>query len=369
VTPRRAPTESRLARFLRFAAAFALWAMPGGLALADPPTPTTVGAGGDGPGSPAPSPAPPRIEFDREAHDFGVVRQEQDLTTEFTVRNGGGATLHVKEVRADCGCSKPRLEKREIAPGESVPLHVLFHTLKLEGTVTKRVRIASDDPARPEVTLRISVDVSAGLVVEHSLYFGPVLLGTAPSVSTVVKWKEGVGRAFRVTKLEAPGLDGIAFETKPYDEGKWHGVTVVARFREPPPIGSVTGMALLRTDDPEYARIPLPVSATVSGRVWLDLRTVSFQTVPQGVERVVPVGLRGFSPSTDLGEVRARSTKGRVSVVAQRVAGRPNEWTLLIDLPETAQPGPVDDVVEVTTALADEPPTRIVVQGQVLPKR
>ncbi len=335
----------------------------GRAAAADPPP--AGPAGGEG-GVPSPR---PKIAFDRETQDWGVVRQEQDLTTEFTIRNDGDAVLHVKEVKADCGCSNPRLAVKEIAPGASAALGVVFHTFTFTGPMSKRVKVTTDDPDRPEVVLRLLLDVSAGIVLEpRSLYFGPMRVGTDPTASVNVKWKDGVGRPFRLTAVEAPGMD-VAFATKALEAPPYHGFTVSARFSKPPGIGTVSGTALLRTDDPDYPRIAVPVTAFVSGKVWLDLRTVSVGMVPHGRGRVLAVGCRGFAPDVALGEVTAVSRTGRVEATATRVAGKTNEWTIQVRLPEAAAPGRVDDVVEVRSAVTDEPPAEIRVTGEVLPKR
>jgi hypothetical protein len=314
----------------------------------------------------APREPRPKIAFDRDVHDFGVVRQEQELRTELTVRNDGDATLHLRNVRADCGCAVAATDVREVAPGSSAPIRVVFRTMTFSGPLTKRVRVWSDDPDRPEAEVRLTMDVSAGIVLVPSrLAFGEVLAGTSPEASVTARWKEGVGRPFRVTGVESKGLD-LVFETKPFEAPPWRGTTVVARFRSPPPVGTSSGMVYVRTDDPDVPRLMVGASASVSGPVWLSLRRVRLGIVAEGRERAVPVTVRAFSSDVDLGEVKAVARGGRVEAKAVRTAGRPSEWTVLVGVPAGAKPGSLDDVVEIRTAAAGEPVTELPVTGEVV---
>lgn len=354
-----------------------LWAaLAGPHARADgppaPPVAPTPASPPPAPAAPVP-PAPPTaptapkgphgtVAFDREAHDFGVARQEQELRTTFSMRNTGDAPLHVTDVRADCGCAAATLDDRELAPGATGKIQVALRTLTMSGTLHKRIRVLTDDPARPMVELQLVVDVAAGIVLDPARFFwGDVLAGTTPSVSMRIKWKDGIGKAFHLTAVEAPNVD-VSFERKPFDEPPWHGYEVTASFTKPPKVGTFSGTALLRTDDPDYPRLTAAIQAFVSGKVWLDRRAVSLGMVPAGKGREVAVHCRPFKKNVDLGDVTAASRKG--AVVAKAVRAGP-DWIVTIELPAAAPAGKVEDVVEVRSTLADEPPAEIAVSGYV----
>jgi hypothetical protein len=325
------------------------------------------GATPDETGTASARPGGPRLVVDREVHDFGVVRQEQELETEFALKNAGDAPLRLLDVRADCGCAIPAVDAREVAPGASVAMRVLFRTLTFAGPLTKRVRIRSDDPERPLTEVRLVMDVSAGVVLSPArLAFGDVLHGTLPKATLTARWKEGVGTPFRVKSVESR-LD-LAFETTPYDAPPWKGTRITATFRTPPPIGTVSGVAHVTTDSPEAPRLAVPVTAFVSGKVWTSLRMVRLGIVAQGRDRAVPVSVRGFSAEVDLGEVKATTRHGRVEAQAVRTAGRPREWTVFVRVPADAKPGTLDDLLEIRTSVPDEPVTEIPVTGEVAPR-
>jgi hypothetical protein len=313
-------------------------------------------------------PRSPRIAFDREEHDFGVVGQEKEVRTEFQVSNRGTGLLRLTAVKADCGCAVAEVADRELSPGESVKMPVLFRTMSFVGPMTKRVRVWSDDPERPTADVLLRIDVSAGIVlVPPRLAFGDVLRGTQPTATVTARWKEGIGRPFRVLRIDPGSLD-VEIATSPFESPPWHGTKLVARFRKPPPPGPFSARLVLETDDPDLPRLVVPATGFVSGKVWTSLRAVRLGLVPVGRERSVPVVVRGFSPDVDLGEVSVVARRGRVQATAARTAGRPGEWTLLVGVGPSAKAGRVDDVVEIRTAVEGEPTTEIPVSGEVVEK-
>jgi hypothetical protein len=312
--------------------------------------------------------AKPRISFDRTSHDFGAVKQNSEVKTEFTVENQGTATLHVQSVRGDCGCANASISERELAPGGKATISVAFHTYTFVGPHKKHVRVSSDDPAKPDVDLDIAVDVSAGIVLEPAnFFFDMALAGTSPTAKVVAKWKEGVGRPFRVTKVEAVGAD-VRFTTEPWDAPPWHGRAITMVFPKPPLAGIVTGRALISTDDPDVPQLTALVGGMVSGKVWLAQRVTSFGIVGFGKGASLEIPCHGFDATVDLGEVTAKARKGQVEAKAVRDPANPREWKIAIRLPPETKDGSVEDVVEVHTAVPGEETVEIQVTGTVMPK-
>jgi hypothetical protein len=343
----------------------------GGSAVADdappPPVPPAPGAPPPPdalPARPAADPAPaPRATFDREEHDFGIVRQNDERRAEFRLTNAGDAPLLLLDVRADCGCAAASADGREVAPGATTSIHATMRSLTMSGALRKRVIVKTNDPKRPVVELGLKMDIAEGIVLTPArFYFGDVAAGTAPSATMRAQWKDGSGKPFAVTAVEAPGME-LDFATKRFDEPPWHGWEVTATFRKPPPVGVASGTAILRTDDPERSRLTVPVQAFVSGKVWVDRRTASLGLVPAGKGREIAVGCKAFGKGVDLGAVTAKARKGRVEA---RAVPSGREWIVLIRLPPDAPAGRVEDVVDVVSSIPGEPPAEIVVSGEVL---
>jgi hypothetical protein len=317
----------------------------------------------------------PRIAFDRVEHDFGVARQRQALPASFGVRNGGDAPLHLK-VRGDCGCATPRLTADVVPPGGETQVDVVLHTETLVGRHVKHLFVASDDPAAAETRLALKVDVSAGIIAQPANFTFPrALLGTSPTAEVRLQWKEGVGRPFRVLGVEAkpqsPGALplGVAFDADPFDDPPWHGTVVTMRFGRPPPLGTVSGTAEIRTDDPETPVVPALVGGSVSGRVTVSPREASFGAVGEGKEAAVPVHVGPFDATVRLGAVTARAREGRVEVEAKPNRDLAGAWLVKVRLPASAPRGAVRDVVEVRTEVPGEEAVEIPDSGTVVPRK
>ena len=122
----------------------------------------------------------PIITVEPQALDFGVMNQNESRQGEIIIRNIGGTPLNIREVKSDCGCTVPDVEKRDLAPGESTTLKVTFNSKKFEGRQTKFVRIYSNDPDTPLIEYPVQADVHVPVFVKppkRQLGFGRLRQG------------------------------------------------------------------------------------------------------------------------------------------------------------------------------------------------
>jgi len=309
----------------------------------------------------------PRLRVDRLQHDFGAVGQEQELETSFRYTNEGDAPLKGIRAIGDCGCYGVTVTKEELAPGESGKLNVKFRTLRFSGNVSKRLKIISSNGEKKPLVVKLLLDVVAGVILAPGrIWFGDVLVGSSPTKTVYAKWHKETGQAFEITGVEVPGHD-FAIETAPYAQGDWKGTALKFSFKESPPLGMFSATALIRTDHPDYARISVPVTAHVTGKVWLQSRTVYFGWVPKGKSKSSAILVKPFSKDVNLGEVTASSRNGKVVVeVEKHPLGREGWWRVVVRVPEDAAVGKLDDVLEIRTQVPGEETTELEVRGEVL---
>ena len=330
-----------------------------------PPVPTPVPAG------PITQPkAGPHLKFERLSHDFGIAKQNADLKAAIVCTNVGTEPVHVT-ASGECTCAQATASKQTLEPGESGTIDLTFRTFTFVGKLKKHVRVMSDDADAPDVTIDVAVDVSAGMLIEPAnFYFNTALVGASPTASVKVRYREGVGRPFRIkdVNVTGTGVADVVFASKPFVDDPWKGYEITMTFRAPPPIGPVRGDALIHTDDPDYASLKCQVGGNISGRVYLAQERTSVGMPPEGKEVVLKIGCRGFDDTIDIGVVTARSRKSVVAAKAVHDASDAKLWTIEITLPGTTPPGAVDDVVEVTTEVKGEEHLEINVGGTVVAK-
>ncbi len=111
----------------------------------------------------APTLVPPRvpvITFDQKFFDFGKILHEQTVVHRYKVSNTGNATLHIKAVHANCGCTSTVVGKMDLEPGESTEIEASFTPESdFSGAVRKTIMVVSDAPAHSTLTLRFAADV------------------------------------------------------------------------------------------------------------------------------------------------------------------------------------------------------------------
>ena len=103
--------------------------------------------------------AKPKIAFPADSKSFGKIKQGEQATYEFVVRNDGDGPLTIKNVETSCGCTAALVSENTLAPGKSGKIKVVFNSLGYSGEVAKYIFVDSDDPATPRAQLKISASV------------------------------------------------------------------------------------------------------------------------------------------------------------------------------------------------------------------
>ncbi|MDZ7624817.1 MAG: DUF1573 domain-containing protein [Ignavibacteriaceae bacterium] len=104
----------------------------------------------------------PKLVLQQTSFDFGDIKQGETVSHTFVLTNSGGDLLKITNVQASCGCTAAVPEKSELAPGESTNLPVRFNSTGRMGMQKKTVKIFTNDPQSPEMTLTISGKIVTG---------------------------------------------------------------------------------------------------------------------------------------------------------------------------------------------------------------
>lgn len=104
----------------------------------------------------------PKLVLQQSSFDFGDIKQGEIVSHTFVLTNSGGDLLKITNVQASCGCTAAVPEKSELAPGESTNLPVKFNSTGRMGIQKKTVKIFTNDPQSPEMTITIAGNVVTG---------------------------------------------------------------------------------------------------------------------------------------------------------------------------------------------------------------
>jgi hypothetical protein len=103
----------------------------------------------------------PKIEFEKEVHDYGTIKQYGNGTYEFKFTNTGNEPLMISNAKGSCGCTVPEWPREPIAPGESSVIKVKYDTKRV-GPFGKSVTLQSNAANEPTKTIRIKGTVEEG---------------------------------------------------------------------------------------------------------------------------------------------------------------------------------------------------------------
>ncbi|MDO4462299.1 MAG: DUF1573 domain-containing protein [Bacteroidia bacterium] len=98
----------------------------------------------------------PKLEFDNQSHDWGVINPTDKQSHDFIVKNTGKENLIIRKVKASCGCTAVTPAKTVLATGEETTIHVEFNPAGKQGRQQKTITVITNDPDKSNVLLRIS---------------------------------------------------------------------------------------------------------------------------------------------------------------------------------------------------------------------
>lgn len=102
----------------------------------------------------------PKIEFEKEVHDYGTVKNGGNGECTFEFTNTGNAPLIISNAKGSCGCTVPSWPKEPIGVGETASIKVKYDT-KRAGAINKSVTITSNAVNEPTKVIRIKGNVEA----------------------------------------------------------------------------------------------------------------------------------------------------------------------------------------------------------------
>lgn len=102
----------------------------------------------------------PKIEFEKEVHDYGTIENGANGECTFEFKNTGNAPLIISNAKGSCGCTVPQWPQEPIAPGATAQIKVKYDT-KRAGAINKSVTITSNAVNEPTKVIRIKGNVKS----------------------------------------------------------------------------------------------------------------------------------------------------------------------------------------------------------------
>ena len=104
----------------------------------------------------------PELKDSGYIYDFGEIGPQDKVEKTFIIKNEGTKPLEIKDVKSICGCTSSLVSNKNVPPGGETSLKIQFDAgfERIAGLrVTREVKVASNDPARPEISFHIAAYV------------------------------------------------------------------------------------------------------------------------------------------------------------------------------------------------------------------
>jgi len=105
------------------------------------------------------------VFFKKQAHDFGIIPDNQKVYTQFEFTNAGKEPLVIIGAEGSCGCTVPTWPKQSIAPGKTGSIEVAFDPNGKSGEQSKLVTITANTSPRTTV-LTVKANIIKPYVIE-----------------------------------------------------------------------------------------------------------------------------------------------------------------------------------------------------------
>ncbi|MEZ5083228.1 MAG: DUF1573 domain-containing protein [Bacteroidales bacterium] len=83
----------------------------------------------------------PKVEFEKDFHDFGKLIQGEKATVNFKFKNTGDEDLLITQVKSSCGCTVTEFPKDPISPGNEGIIKVSFDSAGRKGVQSKSINV------------------------------------------------------------------------------------------------------------------------------------------------------------------------------------------------------------------------------------
>ncbi|MEP7272810.1 MAG: DUF1573 domain-containing protein [Acidobacteriota bacterium] len=100
----------------------------------------------------------PKMTIQNPEHNFGKVKEGEQVSFTFIVRNEGSGELVIDNVSPSCGCTASDFTKT-VAPGKEGKITLSVNTAGMSGEVSRYADVISNDKAQANFKLWVHLEV------------------------------------------------------------------------------------------------------------------------------------------------------------------------------------------------------------------
>jgi hypothetical protein len=289
--------------------------------------------------------------------DAGTVRIGQPLVRRYAIRNTGIEPLTITELRSDCGCAAPRMDRRTLNAGETAHVEIEVNTLTQPPGPVRWLTVLEYRSGSTE--RRATLELTARLIREIELQPAALALVGQPGMTHDFVLTDRRPKLLAVTSVrtDSPHLSARFLPTTAGDPARRIRIELAATCPE----GMTAETLRIATDDPNYPelRVPITISRKPKAQV---LASPTRATIEAGGS--VLVQLRG---ADGVAVELERTETGHPALTTRSASAQGSFVTLRIGLDQSKWDGqPI--ATEITAHFAQPPGHRLIIPVTVRSK-
>ncbi len=214
-------------------------------------------------------------------HDFGTVAVAAKTEFEFPIHNPFDSPLHIRSVRASCGCTTPILKSEYIEPGQTGALTARFNTDTFRGKRGATLTVVVDRPHYNEVRLRVDGYIRSDMVFHPgAIEFGGI--NQAERVTNTSKVLYAGRQDWKIVDVQSnrPWLMPAVTEVN-RGAGRVN-YEIAVTVREDAPVGFFQDEISVLTNDRSMPSVPLRVSGEVKSPLTISPQAIALGSIKPG---------------------------------------------------------------------------------------
>jgi hypothetical protein len=254
----------------------------------------------------------PKAVVDKDVYEFGTMSSEDKKAKhDFVIRNEGKAPLKLGDVKKTCKCIVSSVTRKVLAPGETATVTVEWKVKGYFGPYEQVVNVDTNDPARPELTLKVKGRVTTPLRANPAeVVFSQISAGqTARTVTKLYAYKSKDLKILDISLQDPQTADFYKITSKPLsadvlreEKDALAGYELNIELKPGLPVGRFRQTIIVQTNLPEAPKLEIPIKGkigsdiSVVGRGWNE-KTQSIRlgllNRGEGAERTLQLIVRG----------------------------------------------------------------------------
>ena len=207
----------------------------------------------------------PDIFCEEPIYNFGKRYKYENIKHVFVFQNRGTKELKIEKIESSCGCIIGETTVTNVDPCMSGTIVVNYRTGPDTGTMTKSIRVYSNDPDAPVYTLQLSGEIIEDITIHpRQIKFGYVSLGEKAHAEIEVQPRPG----FNLEVKDVLSSNPIVSAKHKKDKQK-NKYVVEATLKDNTMVGVWTGNLYIHTNSERQRQVIVPFSGEVLGDVQL----------------------------------------------------------------------------------------------------